>query len=349
MANRLSLVGLALLLASSGRAADFVIQISVDGLGASYLQSLVNLGEVPNFARFQTEGAWTNNARTDYDYTVTLPNHTSMLTGRPVLDKFADAGSGHHWTDNGEPEVATLHTQHGSYVSSTFNVVHDYGLTTSLYATKSKFVLYRQSYDATAGGLDLTGADNGRNKIDTYVNTPADSSSMMNSFLLNMAASPSRYSFLHFHDPDSGGHGTGWGGADYNAAVKAVDGYLGSIFNLINTNPQLMNRTVIIVSADHGGNGTDHGNNWIHWITPFPSMSGEPASRRAPISTASIAPPASTRESAGPTMPRTTFPPSATEMAATLRSVFSAFRRFRIRRSTARIPSPCRSQAALFL
>src|SRR3981189_1545663 len=94
--------------ASPARAAgmaDYVIHISVDGLGASYLQFLIDSGDLPNFKRLQAEGAWTNNARTDFDYTITLPNHTSMVTGRPVMDKAAKptAITGHHWVINTDP------------------------------------------------------------------------------------------------------------------------------------------------------------------------------------------------------------------------------------------------------
>ena len=32
--------------------------------------------------RFIKEGSYTHNARTDADFTITLPNHTSMITGR---------------------------------------------------------------------------------------------------------------------------------------------------------------------------------------------------------------------------------------------------------------------------
>ena len=45
---------------------------------------MIEKNELPNFRRFQTGGAWTNNARNDDDVTVTLPNHTTMMTGRSV-------------------------------------------------------------------------------------------------------------------------------------------------------------------------------------------------------------------------------------------------------------------------
>ena len=76
----------------------YVVQISVDGLKPQYLQQLLDAGQAPNFAKLKAEGAWTLNARTDYDWTITLPNHTSMLTGRPVNDKYSTVGTGHRWT-----------------------------------------------------------------------------------------------------------------------------------------------------------------------------------------------------------------------------------------------------------
>ena len=66
-------------------AADYVIHISVDGLNASVLQSLIDAGQAANFKRFEDEGTWTINARADYSFTITLPNHMTILTGRPVL------------------------------------------------------------------------------------------------------------------------------------------------------------------------------------------------------------------------------------------------------------------------
>jgi len=48
------------------------------------------------------------------------------------------------------------------------------------------------------------------------------------------------------------------GSPAYNAASLAVDGYLGSIFNIVDTAAALRDKTVIILTADHGGNGKNH-------------------------------------------------------------------------------------------
>lgn len=239
-------------------AADFVIQISIDGLGSSYLQNLIDLGEVPNFARLQTESAWTHNARTDFDHTTTLQNHTSMLTGRPVLDTPALPTGGHQYLDNGDPGSITLHGNRGFYLQSVFDVAHDNGLATGLYATKSKFVLYDQSYDAITGAPDLIGPDNGQDKIDVAVIPDGDSGAMTSAFLSNMTSSPSQFSFLHFFDADIAGHTYTWGSTEYNDAVKTVDNYLGSILSMIDSNATLQGRTAIILTADHGGFDAEH-------------------------------------------------------------------------------------------
>jgi len=71
-------IGLALVVSSLavlGRAAvagegpaQYVIHVSVDGLAPAYLEALLDEGAVPGFKRLQTEGVWTHNARTDFDY-----------------------------------------------------------------------------------------------------------------------------------------------------------------------------------------------------------------------------------------------------------------------------------------
>ena len=76
----LMLAGLFVPQAASAETCKYFIEISVDGLGSVYLQPMVEKNELPNFKRFQTKGTWTNNARNDDDVTVTLPNHTTMMT-----------------------------------------------------------------------------------------------------------------------------------------------------------------------------------------------------------------------------------------------------------------------------
>ena len=86
---------------------EYVIHVSVDGLRADLLQSLMqsdNEGNFGSFRRLVDEGASTFNARTDYSHTVTIPNHTSMLTGRPVLQPPGQPNTVHHgYTNNSDP------------------------------------------------------------------------------------------------------------------------------------------------------------------------------------------------------------------------------------------------------
>ena len=220
----------------------------------SYLQPLVDKGQAPNFQRFQKEGAWTNNARTDYDWTITLPNHTCMITGRGV-----EGPAGHNWTKNHDPNPGeTLHSHKHAYVHSVFDVVHDKGLRTCLFAGKSKFIVYAHSYDDKHGLLvENRGTYGGRNKIDGF-EWKADSAAMVHDFIYFCGLNPFHYSFIHFPDPDAAGHPNGWGSEEYLAAVRKVDHGLGEIFHLVETQPAMRGHTAIILTADHGGKGNDH-------------------------------------------------------------------------------------------
>ena len=257
--------------------AEYVIHISIDGLRGDFLATMMrDTTQLRNFRRFVTEGASTFNARTDYANTVTLPNHATMLTGRPVLQPAGQPNTVHHgyiWNVDPAP-TTTLHNSGGNpnvtYFASVFDVVHDAGLSTALYASKSKFVLYDRSWDGAHGAPDEVPPDNGSDKIDGYVNlwsatTPPTAAPMHAALIANMSASPVRYCFVHYQDLDAIGHLNGWGSSAWQNGVRVVDGYLRDIFSLVETQPQLAGRTTVVLSADHGGNNTNHSDVTIYY------------------------------------------------------------------------------------
>lgn len=250
----------------AARAAEHVIGISVDGLGSTYLQEMLNAGMLPNFKRLQDEGAGTLNARTDYFMTITLPNHTAMLTGRPV-----EGADGHGWTANKDPAPGrTLEHNKGSYVASVFDVAHDHGLRTGLWTAKTKFSLFDISYDEDNGAADATGADNGCDKLDVFVCEPA-SGKLTGDFIAAMTSRPCRFAFVHFGAPDAAGHAHGWGSPEYRAALRDVDACLGRILALVADDERLRNRTVVILTSDHGGTAKGHSNAAlpVNYTIPF--------------------------------------------------------------------------------
>jgi hypothetical protein len=249
--------------AQAGDTISHVIHISVDGLRPDAVE-ILGPEYLPNFYRMRIEGSFADNARTDYDYTVTLPNHACILTGRPVLGP-----DGHGVYFNNDPG-GTFEDSVGTYVAGVFDVVHDNGFSTAFYASKSKFDFFERSWDAVNGAPDLTGEDNGRGKIDIYVNT-TDTSDLIDSFIVNMSVQRDTYSFIHLYDPDDTGHSAGWNSPGYFAAVIHVDSLLGRIFDLVDNDHGLSGRTALIVTADHGGIDYGHSNATIpeNYTIPF--------------------------------------------------------------------------------
>ncbi len=238
----------------------YAILVSVDGLAPRFLEELLRQGKTPTFAALQKLAAWTHNARTDKTFTITLPNHTSMVTGLPVSPSpgFA-AHRAHRYTENIDPlPGATLHPlrdQAHTYTPSMFDVAHDHGLTTAMYASKTKFSIYSQTYN-DAGGPDEVGADNGRKKIDTVV-IDMDVAALVAKLVNQLEHNPPNLTFLHLGTPDAMGHGGGLGHPPYMAAVQQVDALLGHLLSTLQ-NGKLANKTALIITADHGGTGNHH-------------------------------------------------------------------------------------------
>ena len=85
--------------------------------------------QLPNLYRFMRAGASTMNARTEHEMTVTLPNHTGMVTGRRI--EAATGGHGVTWNDD-RPTPATVQAAAGHDVESVFTAVDDAGGSTAL-------------------------------------------------------------------------------------------------------------------------------------------------------------------------------------------------------------------------
>ena len=249
-------------------AVDYVVHISVDGIGGPYLPALIEAeaasgeGDYPNYLRLVAEGSLTFNARTDFSNTSTLPNHVTMLTGRPVLTPEGAADDvAHGWSGNSDPPIgATLHNNNPSidYVSSVFDVVHDEGLSTALYASKSKFSLFVTSYNEHgAPDTNPTGGDNGTVKIDTAM--VGDIDAIFETMLVQLEGdTPANYTFFHSLIPDTIGHRNGWGSDIWNDWLIRTDQDLGRIMNAIESSPILNGRTAIVLTTDHGGVGFSH-------------------------------------------------------------------------------------------
>jgi Type I phosphodiesterase / nucleotide pyrophosphatase len=229
---------------------DRVIAISVDGLNPRAIQQL-GPSRTPAFHRLMREGAYTLNARTIREQTRTLPNHTAMFTGRRVEGR----RGGHGYTDNVD-NGTTIHRAAGHYVASVFDVVHDNGGSTAMFAAKIKFNLYKRTWNAY-GGPDRAGRNDGRAKIDRFT-IDVNNTRLVAKLTAELPRSPRELTFVHLSLPDRAGHAHGFMGKEYLDAVEQTDRLLGRILNNVADRPGLHRHTLVLLTTDHGGEGATH-------------------------------------------------------------------------------------------
>jgi predicted AlkP superfamily pyrophosphatase or phosphodiesterase len=249
----LARTGLALLalvaaaLPSPAFAQHRVVIVSIDGLRPD----VALRADMPALRALMARGSFTMFAATT-DMGVTLPSHTSMLTGVPP--------SKHGITYNGDrapgqPEAPKWPTL--------FQVAHDAGLSTAVAAGKSKFAVL-----APPAAVDLR-----------FV--PARGGTATDSAVAEAAAGwiatqPPRVLFVHLPGPDLVGHASGWGSPQQVAAAAVADRALGRVVDALGA-AGLLETTLVLVTADHGGAGTTHGGpdartHWIPWVLAGPGV-----------------------------------------------------------------------------
>jgi len=241
-----------------------VVAISIDGLNPDAIRELGPEG-APHLHRMMAEGTSTLNARSAYERTVTLPNHTSMLTGTRVNRH----RGGHGVNFNRHIPGRRVHQEAGRYVMSVFDILHDRGRSTALYSGKSKFAMFDLSWGGRYGRRDPIGRSQGRDKIDTF--RLADEERLTDAVVTQLTTAPVNLAFLHLAAPDRTGHEAGYMSQTYLDEVTAMDAHVGRVLDTVADDAYLRSTTTVVLTADHGGLGRNHSDpaKAVNYTVPF--------------------------------------------------------------------------------
>ena len=228
------------------------VVVAVDGLTSRGLADAVARGDAPRLAGMIENGAATLNARTAAESTGGLANLAGILTGRPVDP--AEGGTGIGW--HGSSSRGPLAVSAGHYVSSMFDVVHNYGRSTAFYASRDDADLLASSWNAANGAADRFGLDDGRSKIGRYVRSDGDGGTV-SALVSRLATQPAKLTVAQLVRPRTVGLRSGFRSDEYAAAVATTDRLIGRVRAAIADNPRLNGHTLLVVTANRGGSGKD--------------------------------------------------------------------------------------------
>ncbi|HEX2093520.1 MAG TPA: alkaline phosphatase family protein [Longimicrobiaceae bacterium] len=225
-----------------GLITDHVVVISVDGLRPDAITRF----RAGTLQRLIAEGSYTLNAKT-IDPSLTLPSHTSMLTGQEPDTH------GVFWNRD---ETDT----HGVVaVPTVFARARERGFRTAAFFSKSKFhhlqVPNTLDHTEAPDGDERWNADRTVGKVERYLE----------------AGHRPNLLFVHIGEPDYAGHMFSWMSWFYGRAVRKADRAVARVLEAADGAFGEGNYAVI-VTADHGGHGWTHGSTdrrdiTIPWIT----------------------------------------------------------------------------------
>jgi len=213
-----------------------VIIVGFDGLSA---RSITDGADMPNLRKLMSEGSYTLKQRSILPSSSAC-NWASMFKGAgPELHGFTNWGT---QKPEVQPPIANRNGQ--------FPAIFD------LYREKSAAAEIGYLYEW--GGM--------RYVVDTLAMSyklhaepnDANPEGILNSGVSYIKEKKPNLCALIFHEPDGVGHSIGWSSPAYMAKVTMLDSYLGKVVAAVKE-AGIMNETVIIVVADHGGVNKGHG------------------------------------------------------------------------------------------
>ena len=214
--------------------AEHVVIIGCDGFGSIGFTAT----NAPVLHKLMREGAYTLHARGVLP-TVSSPNWASMIMG---------AGPAQHgitsndWQTNSF-EIAPIAVGSGGIFPTIFGLIREH-------KPKAKIACVHD-WDGFARLLEPQAPD----LIENVKGSPATARRAIE---VIQQMKPT-FLFIHFDDVDHAGHKFGWKSPEYFEAVEEIDGLVGNLLAAL-TEAGIRDRTVVIMTADHGGKGTSHGN-----------------------------------------------------------------------------------------
>ncbi len=221
-----------------------VVLISIDGLRPDAWDQ----ADTPVLDGLRVMGAYSPAAQAVLP-SVTLVNHASMLGG------MGPAKHGITWNDS-EPERGKINGP------TVFSVAHAAGLTTAMVVGKPKL-----------DHLVLPGS------VDTYIYAGYTDAQVVDKALPVVAAGLPDLLFIHLPDVDSAGHASGWMAPEQLATISRTDTQIGRVVTALEAGGYLPT-TLLIITADHGGQGLRHGGDLpvemtIPWLAIGPGVPAE--------------------------------------------------------------------------
>lgn len=229
--------------AELARVTEHVVVISIDGLRPDAIERF----GAKTLQRLMREGSHSLEATTILP-SRTLPSHTSMLTGTEP-DVHGVTWNSEQMEDHGHVATPTI-----------FAAAKAAGYHTAAFFSKSKF-----EHLAVPGTLDHVQAPDNLLGKWTADQTVDDVEEYLEGHVPNLL-------FVHIGEPDFVGHVFGWMSLPYGLAVREADEEVGQLLEAVDEAFGKGNYTVIL-TADHGGHGRDHGSAdardttipWIAW------------------------------------------------------------------------------------
>jgi predicted AlkP superfamily pyrophosphatase or phosphodiesterase len=220
-----------------------VVIVSIDGLRPD---AITRYG-APTLLRLIRDGSYTLSATTTSP-SKTLPAHTSMLTGQPP------ERHGVLWNNVATAEAESID------LPNIFSIARTHGYSTAAFFSKAKFQPLQ-----LPGTLDYSQAPGGLFGRWSSARTVADVATYLEDAEPNVL-------FVHLTDPDAAGHRAGWMSPEYGRAVLAADAAVNRLIEIAE-DAYGSDAFSVIVTADHGGHGTNHGSDdprdatipWIAW------------------------------------------------------------------------------------